>query len=154
SVCHVGKKGLWGGPPGPQPAPWPASERAEESEQRLAGGPAAAPGGRPTNHFFIRHGASSTHDHAVPTRPLLASSPIPRQLPPDRRGRSSSGQQEESFLRRRHRLVLRSRPLCHRIPRAWRQEEVGLRMALDDPPEFSLGSGYNRARQGLGRIEI
>ena len=44
---------LWGGPPGPQPAPWPASRQPEAvpcRRERPTGASAADPGVRPT--FF------------------------------------------------------------------------------------------------------
>src|SRR5262249_28206113 len=55
----------WGGPPGPQPAPWPALGSLEYGGQRPAPGPACAPGGRPTtNHPAVG-------SLAVP-RPMIA----------------------------------------------------------------------------------
>ncbi len=44
----------WGGPPGPRPAPWPASAGIFQKPPKPARGPAAAQGGRPTNMVIPR----------------------------------------------------------------------------------------------------
>src|SRR5262245_13697027 len=46
------RSGLCGGPPGPQPAPWPASPCTEKLEPKLAGAARAAPQSRPTTLDF------------------------------------------------------------------------------------------------------